>query len=85
MERYSLEFAKSVRKDLKKIGKSDSSRILKAIDKLEVNPRPPTCKKLTDRELYRIRVGSYMVVYEIFDLRLVIMIVKIGDRKDVYR
>ena len=85
MERYSLEFAKSVRKDLRKIGKRDASRILKAIDKLEANPRSPTCKKLTDRELYRIRVGNYRVVYEIFDLRLVIMIVKIGDRKDVYR
>ena len=85
MERYSLEFAKSVRKDLKKIGKRDASRILKAIDRLEANQRPPSCKKLTDRELYRIRVGSYRVVYEIFDRRLVIMIVKVGDRKDVYR
>ena len=85
MERYSLEFAKSVRKDLRKIGKRDASRILKAIDRLETNPRPPTCKKLTDRELYRIRIGNYRVVYEIFDLRLVIMIVKIGDRKDAYR
>lgn len=85
MERYSLEFAKSVRKDLKKIGKRDASRILKVIDKLEANPRPPSGKKLTDRELYRIRVGNYRVVYEIFDLRLVIMIVKIGERKDVYR
>jgi len=85
MERYSLEFAKSVRKDLKKIGKRDASRILKAIKKLEANPRPSTCKKITDRELYRIRVGNYRVVYQIFDLRLVIMIVKIGDRKDVYR
>lgn len=85
MGRYSFEFAKSVRKDLKRIGKRDASRILKSIDKLEANPRPPTSKKLTDRELYRIRVGNYRVVYEIFDLRLVIMVVKIGDRKDVYR
>jgi mRNA interferase RelE/StbE len=85
MERYRLEFAKSVRKDLKKIGRRDVSRILKAIDKLEVDPRPPVCRKLTDRELYRIRVGNYRIVYEILDLRLVIMIVKIGDRKDVYR
>ena len=85
MGRYSLEFTKSVRKDLKRIGKRDASRILKAIDRLEANPRPPTCKKLTDRELYRIRVGNYRVVYEIFDDRLVIMIVKVGDRKDVYR
>ncbi len=85
MEPYRLEFAKSVRKDLKKIGKRDVSRILKAIDSLEATPRPPTCKKLTDRELYRIRVGNCRVVYEIFDDRLVIMIVKVGDRKDVYR
>ena len=85
MERYSLEFAKSVRKDLKKIGKRDASRILKTIDRLETNPCPPSCKKLTGRDFYRIRVGSYRVVYEIFDRRLVIMIVKGGDRKDVHR
>jgi mRNA interferase RelE/StbE len=85
MEPYRLEFAKSVRKDLKKIGKRDASRILKAIDRLEADPRPPSCKKLTDRELYRMRIGNYRVVYEIFDDRLVIMIVKVGDRKDVYR
>jgi mRNA interferase RelE/StbE len=85
MEPYRLEFAKSVRKELKKIGKRDASRILKVIDGLEANPRPPSCKKLTDSELYRIRIGNFRVVYEIFDDRLVILIVKVSDRKDVYR
>jgi mRNA interferase RelE/StbE len=80
-----IDFGKSVRKDLKKIGKRDASRILKAIDRLEANPRPPYCKRLTERKLYQIRVGNYRVVYEIYDRRLVIMIVKVGDRKDVYR
>ncbi|MBT5709274.1 type II toxin-antitoxin system RelE/ParE family toxin [bacterium] len=85
MERYRLEFAKSVRKEFRKIGKRDASRILKVINSLETNPRPPSCKKLTDNELYRIRIGNFRVVYEIFDDRLVILIVKVSNRKDVYR
>jgi mRNA interferase RelE/StbE len=85
MERYRIEFAKSVRKDLRKVAKRDVSRILKVIDKLEFDPRPPSCKKLTKSELYRIRVGNHRIVYEIFDGRLVILIVKIANRKDVYR
>ena len=85
MERYRIEFARSVRRDLRKINKRDVLRILKAIEKLEVDPRPPNCKKLTRSELYRIRVGRYRVVYEVFDETVVVMISKIGDRKDVYR
>ncbi len=85
MERYRLEFAKSVRKEFRKIGKRDASRILKVINSLVTNPRPPSCKKLTDNELYRIRIGNFRVVYEIFDDRLVILIVKVSNRKDVYR
>lgn len=85
MERYRIEFAKSVRKDFRKIARADVARILKVIDKLEFDPRPPSCKKLTESELYRVRVGSYRVVYEIFELRLVVLIVKVGNRKDVYR
>lgn len=85
MGRYRIEFAKSVRKDFRKIGKRDASRILKVIDELGTTPRPPSCKKLAASELYRIRVGNYRIVYEVFDDRLVILIVRIGDRKDVYR
>ena len=85
MERYNIEFAKSVRKDLRKIGKRDIARILKVISKLESDPRPPSCKKLTHSELYRIRVGNFRIVYEIIDDRLLVLIVKVGDRKDVYR
>lgn len=61
-------------------------RLVEAIDKLAENPRPRGCKKLAGRyDLYRIRVGRYRVVYAIRDEVLVVVIVAIGHRRDVYR
>ena len=51
---------------------------------LENDPRPPGCKKLKGRDAYRIRVGDYRVIYEIQDDRLIVDVVTIGDRKNVY-
>ncbi|HIG30450.1 MAG TPA: type II toxin-antitoxin system RelE/ParE family toxin [Verrucomicrobiales bacterium] len=85
MGRYSIEFAKSVRKDLKKIANRDVKRILKAVQRLAADPRPSSSKKLVGEELYRIRVGVYRVIYEIHDGRLVIVIVKAGHRKGIHR
>lgn len=85
MARYKIEFARSVRKDLKKIPKQDVLRILATIDGLESEPRPVSCKKLTGKDLFRLRVGNYRVIYEILDDKLVVLVVKIGDRKNVYR
>jgi mRNA interferase RelE/StbE len=85
MAPYRLEFARSIRRDLKKIEKKEVRGILSAIENLAGNPRPVGAKKLTNQELFRIRIGNYRVIYEIHDDRLVVLVVKVGHRKDVYR
>ncbi|WP_269527169.1 type II toxin-antitoxin system RelE family toxin [Coraliomargarita parva] len=85
MAPYKLEFAPSVRKDLKKIHKKEVLRILAAVEDLAKDPRPIGSKKLTNEELYRIRVGNYRVLYEIHDKRLIVHVVKVGHRRDIYR
>ena len=85
MASYKIEVAKKVRKSFQKIPKSDAKRILGAIEKLGEDPRPVLSKKLKEEELYRIRVGIYRVIYQIFDDVLVISVVKVGHRKGVYR
>jgi mRNA interferase RelE/StbE len=59
--------------------------LLARIADLAGNPRPPGCQKLSTQERYRLRVGRYRVVYEIRDRELVVLVVKVADRKDVYR
>lgn len=85
MASYKIEVAKKVRKSFQKIPKNEAKRILEAIQKLAEDPRPPQFKKLKDEELYRIRIGNYRVIYQIFDDVLVICVVKVGHRKDAYR
>ncbi len=65
--------------------KKDRQRIVDRIRRLAENPRPPGCQKLSGRNLYRIRQGVYRIVYSIEDERLVVLIVKVGHRKEVYR
>lgn len=85
MESYEITFKKSVAKDLKKIPKKDVSRILEVIQSLSRNPRPPQVKKLSGQERYRMRKGNYRILYTIEDTKLVITVVKVGDRREVYR
>ena len=85
MARYSLRFKKSVSKDLRAIPKQDVRRILKRIDMLADDPRPAGSEKLSTQELYRIRQGRYRILYEIQDLVLIVIVVKVGKRSDVYR
>ena len=84
MARYSLLFKKSVSKDLRSIPKQDVQRILKRIDMLMDDPRPSGSEQLSTQELYRIRQGRYRILYEIHTV-LIIVVVKIGKRSDVYR
>ncbi len=58
--------------------------IIDAIEKLEENPRPHGYIKLQDRKGYRIRVGNYRIIYDIFDTQLIIEIITLGHRKDIY-
>ena len=85
MAQYKVVVKKSVQKDLKGIPKKEVKRILGAIMALADNPRPPQAKKISGQERYRLRQGNYRILYTIEDNRLVICIVKVGDRRDVYR
>jgi mRNA interferase RelE/StbE len=85
MARFSLVFKKSVTKDLHDIPKKDVSRRLKCFDALAEDPRATGCEKLSGHERYRVRQGSYRIIYEIQDAVLVVVVVKIGHRRDVYR
>lgn len=85
MASYSIEFAANVRKDFRKIPGADAERLLERIRDLAANPRPAGAKKLTGEELWRIRVGAYRVIYEIETGRLVVFVVRVSHRKDVYR
>ena len=84
MGRYRLVFRKSVAKDLRRLPNKDVARILKRLKALAEDPRAPGCEKLSGQERYRIRVGVYRVVYQIKDDLLVVVVVKVGHRRDVY-
>jgi len=85
MARYSLAFKKSVSRDLAPLPKKDVAAVLRAIDGLAENPRPAQSKKLSKDEKYRLRCGTYRILYEIDDARIVVCVVKVGHRRDVYR
>lgn len=85
MEEYKIFFKKSVEKELKKIPEKYLLKILQRIENLKDNPRPEGSEKLTGQDLYRIRQGTYRVVYSIQDNELTIWVVKAGHRKEIYK
>jgi len=85
MARYSITFKRSVKKDLRRISNQDILAILQRIDALAVEPRPKACKKLSSKEVYRVRQGNYRIVSEIFDDKLVVLVVAVANRSIVYR
>ena len=85
MEKYKLVFKKSVAKDLRDIPKRDVAGILKRILTLATEPRARGCERLSGQERYRARQGVYRIIYEIRDEVLVVVVVKVGHRKRVYR
>ena len=85
MEKYELQFKRSVAKDLRGIPKPDVARILEHISALSNEPRPPGSEKLTGEDRYRIRQGVYRIIYEIADAALIVTVVKAGHRRQVCR
>lgn len=85
MARYELRFKTSVAKDLRDVPKTDLRRILERIEALRDDPRPAGCEKLSAQARYRIRQGNYRILYEILDLEVIVEVVKIGHRREVYR
>ena len=85
MAKFDLFFKESVSKDLKEIPKQDVQRILERIDALRDEPRPQGSVKLSGKEYYRVRQGNYRIIYEIQDAQLVVIVIKVGHRREVYR
>ena len=84
--KYRIKVQRSAAKALKKIPKLDRKRIGKKIDSLaEKLPSPDTTKMKGNNPFHKVRVGEYRIVYEIQDDVLLILIVKVGHRKDIYR
>jgi mRNA interferase RelE/StbE len=84
--RYRLFIKATAAKELRAIPrKRDRQRIVKRIQDLANDPRPRGSQKLSGREKYRIRLGSYRIIYSIEQVELVVYVVKIGHRKNVYR
>jgi len=85
MEKYRITIKKSAAKELEEVPAKDLRKLVKRIQTLSANPRPHGPQKLSSREQYRLRQGDYRIVYSIDDRRVLIDIVKIGHRRDIYR
>ena len=81
---YKIRIEKSVQKSLEKINEPFYSKIKVAILNLAKNPRPTGYKKLKGRDGYRIRVVDYRIIYEVFDNLLLVAVIDLGNRKDIY-
>ncbi len=83
---YRIEFAPAAEKQLRKLSKSVQRQLAPKIDSLATNPRPHGVEKLVGAQtLYRIRSGDYRMIYAIQDSILLVSIVKIGHRKEIYK
>lgn len=82
---YRVEILRSAAKELQRIHHEDRVRIIDALQKLASDPRPPGSKKLSNRPAWRIRIGSYRVIYEIHDQELMVLVVAAGKRSEIYR
>ena len=83
---YEIEIKSSAQKELAKLPRNIADKVIENIRALAKDPRPNGCKKLVGTDYaYRIRINNYRVVYSIFDQQLVIQVIKIAHRKDVYK
>jgi mRNA interferase RelE/StbE len=82
---YTIEFRPAAFKEFRKIDRAVQPRIHGAIAMLAQDPRPPASRPLRGRDAYRLRVGDYRILYTIEDRILLIVIVTIGHRRDVYK
>jgi len=83
---YQIEFLKTARKELSKLPKDIQQRIALKIEALRENPYPPDSKKLKNGDgRLRIRVGDYRIIYSLEDEKLVVLVIKIGHRRNIYQ
>ena len=86
MATYRIEVSATAERQLGKLPRTDQVRVIRVIQALAADPRPPGCRKLAGHDdVFRVRTGRYRVLYAIEGRRLVILVLKVGDRKDVYR
>lgn len=86
MASYRLKIKKSAIKEFERIpGKADRRRIVRRIEGLADEPRPPGAQKLSGQERYRIRQGRFRILYSISDRELIVHVIRVADLKDVYR
>lgn len=85
MARYSILLTKSAAKELESVPTKDCQRLVARIGALAENPRPVGAEKLSGDEKYRIRQGDHRILYEIVDAELILTVVRVGNRREVYR
>lgn len=85
MARYELRVKPSVAKDLRSVPQADLARILNRMQALRDDPRAQGCEKLSGADLYRVRQGAWRIVYQILDAHIVIEVIRVGHRREVYR
>ena len=85
MASYKLYIKPSAVKEIESLPKKNRIRVVQKIQGLTTDPRPPGCEKLTGDDKYRVRQGRYRIVYSIKDDELVVIVVKVGHRKDIYK
>jgi mRNA interferase RelE/StbE len=86
MASYSVELTATAERQLRKLAKPEQARLVTAIRRLAEEPRPRGARKLQGfDDLFRIRVGTYRVIYSVEEERLLVLVLKLGHRKDVYR
>ena len=81
---YNVLLTKTARKQLEKLPNQVAEKLLEVIEMLADDPRPVGCKKLRGREGFRVRQGDYRIIYDIFENVLVVEVIAIGHRKDIY-
>lgn len=86
MASYSIEVSATAEKQLRRLPRNAQIRILRAVQRLQDDPLPRGCRKLKGYEhTFRLRVGTYRILYSIEAERLLILVLKVGQRKDIYR
>jgi mRNA interferase RelE/StbE len=83
--RYQIIILAKAAKEIEALPKQDQKKVIKILDSLAEEPRPPGCKKLVGSPFWRVRSGQYRVIFSIEDKVLTVEVIKVAHRKEVYR
>lgn len=83
---YKIEFTRAAEKQLVGLSKTEFKKLSQRIDRLALNPFPSGHEKMSGYdEFYRVRQGDYRIIYSVFQQKLLVLVVKIGHRREIYR